>query len=226
MKSGCRRVAGGVLLIAFVVSWFVWGPLALIFYVGGLFNSLWLFMLSPCLFLLIPLTVIFLPVLARRTVVRWRKLSGRERVLSSLLMVLLAAFVASFGLGFAGVTPSPFDMFLRGFTRYVESRTDVSAIQAWLGMLDPNEYTDKYGARTERHFTGSEQPPCVARLHAGGARVQPDDKGRLMLRTIWGGGLIGHWGIEVGGKSMEPPPDSEVIGYQPLAPGAWIWYEN
>ena len=54
MKSGGRRVAGGVLLTALVVSWFVWGPLGIIFYVGGLFNSLWPFMLSPFLFLLIP----------------------------------------------------------------------------------------------------------------------------------------------------------------------------
>jgi hypothetical protein len=220
------RIAAVVLFLAFVASWFVWGPLGLIFYVGGLFNSLWPFMLSPLLFLLIPLGVIFLPVLAIRSVISWRRLPRGEKVFSSSLMVALAALEASFGLGFTGITPSPFDMFLRGFTRYVASRADVTAIQAWLSTLDPNEYTDKYGSMTEKRFTESEQPPCLVRLHAKGPAVRPDDKGHLMLRAIWGGGLIGHWGIEVGDKSMEPPPDSEIYGYRPLAPGAWIWYEN
>jgi len=58
MRGGWGLIIGIVLFFVIVVSWFVWGPLGLIFYVGGLFNSLWLFMLSPFLFLLIPLAVV------------------------------------------------------------------------------------------------------------------------------------------------------------------------
>jgi hypothetical protein len=194
--------------------------------VGGLFNSLLLFVLGPFLFLLVFLAIIFLPVLAIRTAVRWRSLQGRKRTVSCLLVGALAAFAGSFALGFAGVGPSPFDMFVRGFATRVKACADIPAIQDWLATLDPKEYTDQYGGVTEKRFARSEQPACFVRLHSQMAQVQPDASGRLFLRLLWGGGFIGHWGIEIGDKSMKPPPDSESIGYRPLAPGAWVWYEN
>jgi hypothetical protein len=146
-------------------------------------------------------------------------------VLSFLLMIALTALVTSTGLGFAGMAPSAFDMFVQGFSRYVESQADVTAIQSWLGTLDQNEYTDEHGGTTERRFVGSELPACIAGLHPKWAVVLPDNAGHLMARLLWGGGFIGHWGIIVGDKTMESPAISEIIGYQPLAPGAWIWYE-
>jgi hypothetical protein len=219
---GPWRIVGGILPAAFVASWFVWGPLGLIYYVGGLFNSLSVFLLTLPFILLIPLGVIFLPVLAGYTVTRWRRLSARGKVFSSFLTVALLANATSLGLGFAGMAPSPFDMFVRGFTRYAEVRADIPAIRNWIAALDPKEYRDE-GGIMERPFGESEQPPCIARLHPRTVRFKADPDGRLLLQFLWGGGLIGHWGIEVGDKSMQPPPDSETVRHRPLAPGAWVW---
>lgn len=220
-----RRVAGVVLFAAVVVSWFVWGPVGIIAYVGGLFNSVDAFIVMFMLGALIAVAAVYLPALTVFTALRWRRLTGRERRLRLFVVAVCAALVASFALVFTGATPAPFDMFLRGFARYAKVRADIPAIQSWLGTLDPGEYSDGRGYMTEKQFVGSEQPPCVARLHPKLAKVEPNDKGRLILRMTWGGGFAGHWGIEVGDKTMEPPADSEAIGYQPLAPGAWIWSE-
>jgi hypothetical protein len=59
-----------ILFAAIVASWFVWGPLGLVFYVGGRVNSLSVFVLAWPLFLLIPLAAIFLPVLGIRSIFR------------------------------------------------------------------------------------------------------------------------------------------------------------
>jgi len=237
-----------ILLVAIVASWFVWGPLGIIFYMGGLFNSIWVFLFGFLLLLLIPLAAIFLLALALRIAFSWRRLSGRERALSSVLTVTLAAFLSSFGLGFAGMTPSSFDMYLRGFTRYVKARTDVPAIQTWLGTLDPNEYL-----KEPRDFSGipvlpAAQPRAIMRLHPGhspyAVKVLADDEGGLMVRLMWGGGLIGTWGIVVGHREMKVPQTQEPawmkhrVGSRTeefykygeyrrhLASGAYIWAER
>ena len=226
-RIGGWRIVGGILLAAFVASWFVWGPLGLIYYVGGLFNSLSVFLLTLPFILLIPLGIIFLPVLAGYTVTRWRRLSDRGKVFSSFLTVALLANATSLGLGFAGVGSSPFDMFVRGFTRYAKSRTDVAAIRTWLGTLDPNEYTVEEVGSDGMPLPATMYPPAIAQLkprqHHVGVLVGQDDTGKLRVRLTWGGGFIGHWGIEVGDKSMQPPPDSETVRHRPLAPGAWVW---
>lgn len=224
------RIVGVVLFSALVASWFVWGPLGLICYVGGLFNSDLVFLLTLPFVLLIPLGVIFLPVLAIGTVIRWRRLSNWGKVLSSLFTIALLANATSLGLGFAGVVSSPFDMFVRGFTRYAENRTDVAAIRTWLGTLDPNEYTVEEVGSGGMPLPATMYPPAIAHLnprrHHVGVLVGQDDAGKLRVRLLWGGGFIGHWGIEVGDKSMQPPPDSDGVGYRPLAPGVWVWYGN
>lgn len=227
-RVGPWRIVGGVLLAAFVASWFVWGPLGLICYVGGLFNADLVFLLTLPFVLLIPLGLIFLPVLAGYTVTRWRRLSDRGKVLSFLFTVALLANATSLGLEFAGVGSSPFDMFVRGFARYAKSRADVPAIQSWLGTLDPNEYIDTnadYGGGMP--LPATMYPPAIAHLnprrHHVGVQVARDDQGKLRVRLLWGGGLIGHWGIEVGDENVQPPPDSETVRHRPLAPGAWVW---
>jgi hypothetical protein len=223
-------IGGAALFSAFVATWFVWGPLGLIFYVGGLFNSLSVFLLTLPFVLLIPLGIIFLPVLAGYTVTRWRRLSNRGKVFSALFTVALLANATSLGLGLAGVGSSPFDMFVRGFTRYAKSRTDVAAIRTWLGTLDPNEYTVEEVGSDGMPLPATMYAPAIAHLnprrHHVGVLVGQDDAGKLRVRLMWGGGFIGHWGIEVRDKSVQPPPDSEGAGHRPLAPGAWIWYGN
>ncbi len=228
MKGGCRRVAGGVLLTALVVSCFVWGPFGIIFYVGGLFNSASIFALTLPLALVILLAAAWLLVLVIDAASRWRRLSGHARLRRLLPAAVCCALVTSFTLGFVGVVPPPFDVYMKGFARYARSRTDVPAIQNWLGTLDPNEYV---GAMDPGGIpvAPEEHPPAITRLKAmrrpHGVRVGRDDTGALMVRLTWGGGMIGHWGILVGAERMESPPALEMTVYQSLAPGAWVWYD-
>jgi hypothetical protein len=225
------RVVGIVLFAAVVGSWFVWGPFGVIFYVGGLFNSIWTFAITPLLFLLIPLAAMCLPVLGVHTLWRWRRLTDRQKCVRPLLVVASAALVASFAVGFTGVTPVPNDMFMRGFAGYVERRADVKAIQSWLATLDPNDCEGQAldakvapGVHLQDPPKYMARPLCLARFRSGGARLHRDDAGRPLVRLIWGGGMIGHWGIEVGDVTMEGTPD-EYHEYRRLAPGAYIWYE-
>jgi len=219
----CCHVLPWAVLTALVASWFVWGPFGVVFYAGGLFNSLWAHMLWPFLLLLIPSAVISLPILTLRIVRRWPTLDLRGKKCRVLAVLVCCAFLGSFALGFTGVMPSPFDMYVRGFWTYALWRMDIMAIRTWLESQDPNESTEFGSILLERRLTESEQPACIARLHPKTAMLSLDDAGRRLVCLLWGGGLIGHWGIEVGRQDMPIPPSDAHIQYFPLVPGAYIW---
>lgn len=241
------RIGGLILLVALVVSWFVWGPLGIVFYVGGLFNSTWTFMLARPLFGLLILAAICPIALAIDMALHRRTLSSRQKVHRLLLGIVAVAFVISVALGFGGLAPSPFDMHVKGFARYARNRVDVAAIQGWLETLDSSEYIGEHGDPGGIPILPAEHPPAIAKLRPNGfphgVRVLPDNAGRLMVRLAWGGGMIGHWGIVVGPKEMETPQTQEPAWVErqsdggteeyyeygerrtPLAPGAYIWAE-
>jgi hypothetical protein len=225
-----RKTVGGIIgftsLYFFVASWFVWGPFGLIFYVDGLFNSLAVFLLVPVLFLLIPAAGICLFVLVMRMALHWRELSGGEKRRRVIWAAVPFAFVFSSGMWFAGLEPAPSEMFVRGFAMRMERRTDVAAIQNWLNTLDPNFCVNESGYAQERRLMPSEQPPPIASLESKWATVRPDGSGRLMVRLLWGGGLIGHWGIVIGPPDMPTPPSGPSASCEdrfPLAPGVYVW---
>ncbi len=183
-----RRSLGGVgmvLFLAFVASCFAWGPLGIVAYVGGLFNSLSVLALVSPLFLLIlvaaggGLLVLVVDMALPRP-------GGlKRRIRHPLLTTVCAAVVLSFGLGLAGIVPSCFDMFVRGFARYAEKRADVPAIQDWLSALDPNEYVGTSVGSGGIPISPTEYPRSIVRLRPlrrpHGVRVSRDDTGKLMV---------------------------------------------
>ena len=212
-----------MLLSALVVSWFVWGPFGGIFYVGGLFNLKILFMLVPFLFLLILAAAICTPVLMIRMIARWSRLNAQGKRWHVGATIVASAFAGSFALGFTGCMPSPMDMFARGFVRYVDGRADIVAIQNWLDTLDPSDYQEPGAVLIERVLPDSEQPPSIAHLRPKMVKLMLDDSERRTVRLLWGGGMIGHWGIVVGGKDMPMPPSDSYTEYFSLASGAYVW---
>lgn len=220
-RRRCRRILAMILLAVFVVSWFVWGPLAIISYVGAVFNSMRGFMILLPLTLAVVGSVPAFPMLVVHTAVTWRRWPRSHRRTLIFWIVLTGGFACPYLIGLAGLTPSPFDAYVRGFTRYAKSQADVGAIQSWLTALDPNDYKEPGVVLIERILEDSEQPSSVARLHPKMAKLLLDDSGHLAVRLLWGGGLIGHWGLVIGHEDMpiSPPDSSEYTEYHGAAFG-------
>lgn len=198
-------------------------------YAGGLFNWMRVFLF---VFLAMPpgllLAVVVLPVLVTRAVTTWgrRTREGRRRIL--VWLVLTGGLVCPYVLGLAGLTSSPFDMYVRGFRRYAVRRVNVAAIQSWLAMLDPNDPVRRNGA-VDTQLAEVELPPCIAELAPTHVIVESGGVGHPTVRFFWGSGVLGSWGLEVGPRDMPTPPsDSRRSGEQryPLSPGAYVWSGN
>jgi len=220
------RILEVVLFAAVVALWLIWGPLGPICYVGGLFNSMFVRVLMLYLSLLMLPAIVLFSVLVVYAPVTWHRQSPHAKRSLILWILAVGGLVGPTVVGFTGLTASSFDLYVRGFAKYVEHRADLGAIQAWLSKQDPKILIDKNGVVMQKDLTGPEQPPAIADLHPKRAAILSDDKGRLNVRLLWGGGFIGHWGIVVGPTDMPTPPsDVSKSGVQhfPLAPGAYIW---
>lgn len=227
------RVFGVAMLCGILIAWFVWGPFSIVLYVSGLFNSRLAFILLPFLLLSIPAGVVLLPILLIYTILRRSKLSTREKVWHVGGIVVVAAFVASSILESTQPPPGAFSVFVRGLARYVDRRVDIAAAQDWLGTLDPNdcrhtrlEATAVGGVKISNSPTCIPAPPSLARLRHYPNQFSLDERGRLMIRfVLGGGGLLGRWGLVVGHADMAVPSSDLREEYFPLQPGAYIWTE-
>ena len=233
-----RQVLRITLLLAILGSVLIGGPLGVIWYTGGLFNSAWLPLLS---FLLLLSTPVILLLLLIHGAGRWRSLSRRARWVHVLLTAICAACWMPGLLAWCGIeTQSPVVMYARGFYRCAQIKTDVPAIQAWLNTVDPNDCQDLLGARFARgevpppHVPKSmPSPPCLACLPPRHSTLLLDDAGRPVIRLSWGFGPDVSYGIVVGNREMAIPKTQEPTERQgdrehgeyrkALAPGAYAW---
>ena len=216
------HIVGGILLAVILGSVFVGGPPGIIFYLGGLFNSM---LVQLAVFLLaIPFIPFFVcPVLSGLCLVallafivyRWRKLGRGWRWSCVLLVALCVASVASPALRFG---PTPVMMRVWGFYRYAQIKTDVPAIQAWLDTLDPNDCRDQSleekiapTAWLKDPLKFIPWPSCLAGFRSEDvhSRLLRDSEGRPMIRLSWGSGMMGTWGFVVGNRDMEIPKTEE-----------------
>jgi hypothetical protein len=214
-----------VLLCALAVPWFVYGPFGIVSYVGGMFNCVQVFLVIMLLGLpalvaapFFLFEVVYAPVI-------WRRATPARRRGLILRIVLAGGLGCPFMLGLIGLTPTPFDIFARGFVRYVDRRADIEAIRSWAATLDPNEHPGSQVGRLAGQLKESEQPPAVARLHPKWVLAESDEKGRRAVRLLWGSGMIGSLSLVVGREDMPTPPsDASRPGERryPLAPGAYI----
>ena len=217
------HIVGGILLAVILGCVFVGGPTGIIFYLGGLFNSmviqligLLLFASPVILFVEYPgVTAFCLVTLLALIVYSWRRLGPGWRWTLVLLLVLWAAGAAS---PFLRLGPSGAMMRVWGFYRYARIKTDVPAIQAWLDTLDPNDCRDQSLEERIAPTARLNDPPkfipwpsCLLGLRSEHvySRLLKDNDGRPMIRLCWGSGMAGTWGIVVGNKDMEIPKTQE-----------------
>lgn len=217
-----------------VVSCLVGGPLGIIFYIGGLFNSVLVFVAMGLLGLPILTAMAAFPVLVLYAAFTWwrRTHHGRRRLL--LWIMLTGSFAIPFVSAGTGWTPSPMGMFVQGLPRYLERRVDIGAVQMWLSTLDPNDcQNQRLGEKIAltSNFPDPPKyvpvPPALAGLSNQGILLSKDAESRPMIRIfLGGGGFIKSWGLEVGYPDMPMPPSGDYFQYCPLAAGTYFWSGN
>ncbi|MCX5643489.1 MAG: hypothetical protein NTZ17_02215 [Phycisphaerae bacterium] len=215
--------------LAVLPLWFgiILDPFGILSYLGGLINVPIALEAGMMSIMLVPAVPLCLVVLLTRMLVTWpRHIHGWRRLLLA-WGTPLAVFAIVFVLPFIAHTINPMGAFMSGFTKHVQRRADIPAVQAWLDTLDRKSLADP---KQQSRITTDESnlPASVRRLRAWHTSVSLDDKGRPMIRLLWGSGVMGGWGLVVGHREMAVPP-SDLSRYgeyrEPVAPGAYIWHE-
>ena len=231
------RIFGMALSCGIAIGLFIWGVLAMIFYVDGLFNSQIALALGPVLLPAVFVGGFLLPIWLVLKVPRHCGLDTRAMRRGVIVLMIGSGLASWFGLGLTRLVPDPLSTFARGVARYVEHRADIVAAQDWLSMLDPNDCEDQRlgrevasGADIRNPRKYVPVPPALGGLARYSIALSKDNDGRPMVRARLGGSrMMGSWGIVVGFKDMPVPPsgDSELMERRyPLGPGAYIWFQE
>jgi hypothetical protein len=211
----------GVVTLAAVVWGLVLGPFALTSYVAGRLNLAFVdvALLEVC-------GRGMLIVLAGLMVVsRW---VVKQRLRAVYWLAMLAGLIAPGVLLLVPVGRPLIEWYTVGFERYVERRADVETIQAWVSMVDPNDFGGLVSSRREHNLTPAERPPELARL-GDAATVELDAAGRPMVRLEWHHGKGGTNGVAIGREDMPTPPSEHTMygerRYE-LRPGVYFWFRE
>jgi len=233
-------VLAAMVLSAWVVSWFVWGPFGVFSFAAGRLNSKLAFIAIVCSLLwLPPVATVCLFSAVGYAVWRRHRLTRRETWFALILIAVTSAFIASFFAGIISRRLGVFSMFMRGFAGYVDHRADVETIQGWLNTLDPNDCQGQVledetwpGVDPARSRRAIPVPPSVAHLKPSSTRLYRDVTGRPTVRLAWGSSHLG-WGLVVATEDTTiseaheaQPKEQEARSYEtrePFAPGAYIW---
>lgn len=92
----------------------------------------------------------------------------------------------------------------KGFSERMQREADISAIQDWLETIDTDTLNFNHNTA---ELSKSEQPDCIAKLSPKSVYIGKYDKNKIRVRLLWGGTLVGSWGLVVGSKTMTMPID-------------------
>jgi hypothetical protein len=113
--------------------------------------------------------------------------------------------------------------FMYGFRDRVKSKSDISAIRAWLKTLDKEDLD--YNRKQPYYFRyHSDELPEFVKAIGGIIGISTDSNGNPVLHCSFGGGFD-HWGVEIGAEDMNIPPSDYVskAGYRMyVEPGFYI----
>jgi hypothetical protein len=152
----------------------------------------------------------------------WRK-HGRKTLIIAEIgipLVYIALFVASFFMSVEGMAFFGKPL-MYGLRERVRSKADIKTIRNWLKTLSKEDYVD-YGER----LSSEEWPKSLKVLNPNRPHVSTDENGNPKVRLMWGGGFLGHWGLEIGMENMKIPPSdfSQYGEYRlPVEPGVYVW---
>ena len=165
------------------------------------------------------------------------KLSGRrgkctrnERILIAAETVVPLIFVGVLVSSFFFVDPEfsgrRQKFLMLGLRERVKSRADIGATRVWLQSLGDKDYD--YSHDRYIRISRTDLPESLRGLKDAGVVLSADENGKAKVRLIWGSGMMGHWGTEIGAEDMKiPPSDFSQYGEVrlPLEAGVYVWWE-
>jgi len=193
--------------------------------------------LGAFLLLLLVLLIVSALVLVLQSLRRPKPIQGERRAFRVISLVTILCVVVCLVMPFTRFGPPVYMATMYGFRDYAKANVSVEAVQAWLKTLDPKICTEQYNYELNSGCTIECWWPDAVPWAKGVTPANPDfatlhldEGGRPMIRIMWLGMFMSRdYGLVVGDEQMETPrPD--FFGHReyriPLAPGAWIWYEN
>jgi len=113
-----------------------------------------------------------------------------------------------------------------GLRDLVKSNADIAATRLWLQAFSNKDYDLSYNIYDR--IPSDDLPDSLKELKDARPVISVDENGNAKVRLIWGSGMIGHWGAEIGAEDMKIPP-SDFSRYGeirlPLEPGVYVWLE-
>jgi hypothetical protein len=226
--------------IVLAVAVFLYGtlndPFEIIMYVCGLYNQLairammtfmWVMWLLPAALCCV--------VLLLRAVMTWPKHIRSKGRLLLLRVGVVGGLSIYLMLPFLPVGPTGFDVYIKGFEKFVRARADIAGIRNWLGTLGPNDCVvynitnahDGSKSSSPKDLQEQEWPGVISKLKPRYVTLSLDDDDHPRVRLTWGSGFLGTWGLVVGDETM-PTPESDFSQYgefrKEIRKGAYVWY--
>ena len=226
-----------LLAVVFILSYVgFFGVIAAVAYMRGRQQYPPLSLGVPILLLLV-LVIVSAVVLVLQSLRGPKPIQAERRASWVISLATILCVIACLVLPFTRFRPPVYMAMMYGFRDYARANVDVEAVQAWLKTLDPKICTGQYNYELNSGCTIECWWPDAAPWAKGVTPANPDfatlhldEGGRPMIRIMWLGMFMSRdYGLVVGDEQMETPrPD--FFGHReyrmPLAPGAWIWYEN
>lgn len=227
-KSGWNEKRSVVVFVILPLVLTILFPLGGIFYLCGRFSPYAVSLFYVCM--LYPVVGLFVGFCLFRGATKlrrvWRTQTRKKNLLAvGQTVIPLLFFVAVFGsclISVRGMMVSD-KPFMYGFRERIRHNADLDAIRGWLGSLSTEDYlVDEYYNRISRE----KWPGPVKILKPEKVFLSADENSHPKVRLDWGGGVIGHWGAEIGMPDMKTPA-SDFSNYGeyrlPLKPGIYVW---
>lgn len=225
-----------VLIIVVLLYGTLNDPFGLIMYVCGLFNQMGISAMLTFVWViwLVPAALCFVVLLLRVTI-SWPKHIKKGPRLSILQVLVISGLGLYSVLPFISIRPHGFNVYMKGFTKYVEANADIAAIRSWLGTLAPDDcvvynitnLSDGSKRSSPKEIEQPEWPEAIARMKPRHIMLSLHDDKHPKVRLNWGSGFLGSWGLVVSVETMQTPK-SDLSRHgeyrQEMRKGAYIWY--
>ena len=227
-------------LFVIIIVWVILVPAGGFFYLCGRFSPYLIFAVVWFLYPgILACLVLFIVGSARRLLIDWKRSTGRKKLITFTQIGIPIVFIASFVISVATpietyLTPPGYKPYTYGFRERVSSKADIGAIRDWLRTLRREQCTGEEVDILSDSFLplsrwpdSIDWPKSLKAFNPHYVRLDLDENGNPKVRLTWGG-VLAHWGFEIGMEDMEVPPSdfSRWGEYRlPLQRGAYVWYE-